>query len=34
MYAGAHGLANDLDTLVQAAKILQDKSSHNTYAFA
>ena len=27
MYAGAHGLANDLDTVLHAAKILQDKSS-------
>ena len=26
MYAGAHGIANDLDTVVQAAKILQEKS--------
>jgi len=25
MYAGAHGVANDLDTIIYAAKILQDK---------
>jgi glycosyltransferase involved in cell wall biosynthesis len=25
MYAGAHGIANDLDTVLSAAKILQDK---------
>jgi glycosyltransferase involved in cell wall biosynthesis len=30
MYAGAHGLANDLDTLIKAAKILEQQSlSHH-----
>jgi glycosyltransferase involved in cell wall biosynthesis len=29
MYAGAHGLANDLETVLSAAKILQDKELAN-----